>query len=60
MFETLVGVGATAVVGWIAAAHVWVNRTNSRLAVVESKQQTFEEWLQRVEGKLDHVIEHRK
>jgi hypothetical protein len=60
MFETLVGVGATAFVGWVAAGLVWAFHTNARLDVVESKQAAFETWLGRVENKLDRVIEHRK
>jgi hypothetical protein len=60
MFETLVGVLATALVGWIAGGLVWASRTSARLSVVESKQTTFDDWLEKVENKLDRVIEHRK
>lgn len=60
MFETLVGVAVTALVGWIGAGLVWAGRTNARLSVVESKQDSFDEWLERVEQKLDRAVEGRK
>lgn len=60
MFETLVGVAVTALVGWIGAGLVWASRTNARLSVVESKQTTFDDWLERIEKKLDRAVEQRK
>ncbi len=50
---------ATVILGFLGllttavVAHI---RTSTRLAVVETKQQSFEGWLEKVEKKLDKVI----
>lgn len=60
MVDTLVGVGAAAVIGWIGGGLVWTSRTNARLSIVETKLESYDAWLKRVEAKLDRVIEHRR
>lgn len=54
---------ATVILGFLALlttvviAHVVAHiRTSTRLAVVESKQNSLEEWLGKIETKLDTVI----
>jgi cob(I)alamin adenosyltransferase len=57
--ETTLGVALTAVLTWIGAAFAVSRKTGNRLSIVETKVETMEDWLERVEGKLDRVIEHR-
>lgn len=59
MVETIAGVALAAACGALgtvltAGVHVF-----TRVAVIESKQASFEKWLQNVEAKLDRVIEGR-
>lgn len=59
MLEIAVSILGAAFIGWIGSGLVWGSRTSTRIAVLESKQTSFERWLAKVEGKLDRVIETR-
>jgi hypothetical protein len=55
MVETLAGVGLTALIGFAG----WISHLGSRVSVVESKQEAFEKWLERIEEKIDALISRR-
>ena len=59
MVDTLVGVGAAALLAWIGGGFDWAWNTSSRITAVETKTATFGEWLERVENKLDRVVEDK-
>lgn len=56
MWETLVGVGATAGVACVG----FIIHLGSRVSVLESKMESFEKWLERVEEKLDNAIADKR
>lgn len=59
MMETLVGVGVTAAVSALGVAIGSHIHYGTRLSMVEVRTEMTLAWLERVEGKLDRVLENQ-
>lgn len=57
MIETIVGIGVPVIASCVGAGLVWASRTHARLSVIEERLASLDEWLDKVERKLDRIIE---